>query len=122
MYTDERKPFGGTVIEIPQYGDRERQMIEVEKAIRRLKKKLEKENLIKILRERQYYRKPSEIKREKKKIAQRLYEKRKKKQEFRESMYENTKYVPRRRENENGAGNGRREHTASPAATTVYRA
>ena len=39
----------------------------VEKAMRVLKKKLMKDGLMKELRRRQYYQKPSEIKREKKK-------------------------------------------------------
>ena len=116
---EERKHYQGLFIEIPQYNDRDRQMIELEKALKRLKKKIEKDNLIKLLRERQYYRKPSEIKREKKKIAQRLWEKRRKKEEFRESMYSNTKYAPKKRE---GDRNGRRERPANTAPVTVYRA
>ena len=41
----------------------------VEKAIRSLKRKVQKQGLIKELRARQYYQKPSEIKREAKKAA-----------------------------------------------------
>ena len=40
----------------------------VEKAMRVLKKKLQKDGMMKELKRRQYYQKPSEIKREKKKI------------------------------------------------------
>ena len=48
----------------------------VEKAMRVLKKKLQKDGLMKELKLRQYYRKPSEIKREKKKQGIKNYKKR----------------------------------------------
>ena len=41
----------------------------LEKAMRVLKKKVQKEGLLREIKERQYYRKPSEIKREAKKQA-----------------------------------------------------
>ena len=47
----------------------------VEKAMRGLKKKLQKDGLMKELKSRQYYRKPSEIKREKKKQGIKNYKK-----------------------------------------------
>jgi|TARA_B100000214_G_C23513784_1_gene421845 small subunit ribosomal protein S21 len=47
----------------------------VEKAMRVLKKKLQKDGLMKELKLRQYYRKPSEIKREKKKQGIKNYKK-----------------------------------------------
>ena len=47
----------------------------VEKAMRVLKKKLQKDGLMKELKLRQYYRKPSEIKREKKKEGIKNYKK-----------------------------------------------
>ena len=47
----------------------------VEKAMRDLKKKLQKDGLMKELKLRQYYRKPSEIKREKKKQGIKNYKK-----------------------------------------------
>ena len=47
----------------------------VEKAMRVLKKKLKKDGLMKELKLRQYYRKPSEIKREKKKQGIKNYKK-----------------------------------------------
>ena len=47
----------------------------VEKALRVLKKKLQKDGLMKELKLRQYYRKPSEIKREKKKQGIKNYKK-----------------------------------------------
>ena len=47
----------------------------VEKALRVLKKKLTKDGMMKELRARQYYQKPSEIKREKKKEGIRRYKK-----------------------------------------------
>ena len=53
----------------------------LEKAMRVLKKKVIKESLVKELRARQYYQKPSEIKREKKKEGIKNYKKNKKKME-----------------------------------------
>ena len=53
----------------------------VEKAMRVLKKKLQKDGFMKELKERQYYRKPSEIKREKKKAGIANYKKNQKKKE-----------------------------------------
>ena len=47
----------------------------VEKAMRVLNKKLQKDGLMKELKLRQYYRKPSEIKREKKKQGIKNYKK-----------------------------------------------
>ena len=47
----------------------------VEKALRVLKKKLNKEGQMKELKQRQYYQKPSEIKREKKKEGIRRFKK-----------------------------------------------
>ena len=53
----------------------------LEKAMRVLKKKVMKEGLVKELRARQYYQKPSEIKREKKKEGIKNYKKKMKKLE-----------------------------------------
>ena len=53
----------------------------LEKAMRVLKKKVMKEGLVKELRARQYYQKPSEIKREKKKEGIKNYKKKQKKLE-----------------------------------------
>ena len=53
----------------------------LEKAMRFLKKKVMKEGLVKELRARQYYQKPSEIKREKKKEGIKNYKKNQKKLE-----------------------------------------
>ena len=53
----------------------------VEKAMRVLKKKLQKDGMMKELKLRQYYRKPSEIKREKKKAGIANYKKKQKKLE-----------------------------------------
>ncbi len=47
----------------------------VEKAMRVLKKKLQKDGMMKELKRRQYYQKPSEIKREKKKEGIRNFKK-----------------------------------------------
>ena len=55
----------------------------VEKAMRVLKKKLLKAGTLREYREKQYYRKPSEIKREKKKEGIKNY---KKQQKLRESL------------------------------------
>jgi len=51
----------------------------LEKAMRVLKKKVMKEGIVKELRARQYYQKPSEIKREKKKEAIKNWKKKQKK-------------------------------------------
>ena len=53
----------------------------LEKAMRVLKKKVMKEGIVKELRARQYYQKPSEIKREKKKEGIKNYKKKMKKLE-----------------------------------------
>ena len=94
-------PSQGTRIEIQKFDSRDRQMIELEKCLRRLKKKCEKDNIIKELKERQYYKKPSEVKREKVKNAKRLMEKNRKKAE----LYTNgSNYYPtKRKEKENGS-------------------
>ena len=47
----------------------------LEKAMRVLKKKVQKEGLLREIKERQYYRKPSEIKREAKKQGIKNYKK-----------------------------------------------
>ena len=47
----------------------------LEKAMRVLKKKVQKEGIVRELKERQYYRKPSEIKREAKKQGIKNYKK-----------------------------------------------
>ena len=53
----------------------------LEQAMRVLKRKVQKEGLVKELRERQYYKKPSEIKQEKKKEAIKNWKKKQKKLE-----------------------------------------
>ena len=53
----------------------------LEQAMRVLKRKVQKEGLVKELRERQYYKKPSEIKQEKKKEAIKNWKKQQKKLE-----------------------------------------
>ena len=53
----------------------------LEKAMRVLKKKIQKEGLMKELRRRQFYMKPSEIKREKKKEGIKNFKKKMKKQQ-----------------------------------------
>ena len=53
----------------------------LEQAMRVLKRKVQKEGLIKELRERQFYKKPSEIKQEKKKEAIKNWKKKQKKLE-----------------------------------------
>ena len=54
----------------------------LEKAMRVLKKKVMKEGIVKELRRRQYFQKPSEIKREKKKEGIKNYKKKQKKLEL----------------------------------------
>ena len=51
----------------------------VEQAMRVLKRKVQKEGLVKELRDRQFYKKPSEIKQEKKKEAIKNWKKKQKK-------------------------------------------
>ena len=93
-------PYQGSRIDVQRFDSRDRQMIELDKCLRRLKKKCEKDNIIKELKERQYYKKPSEVKREKVKNAKRLMEKNRKKAE----LYTNgNNYYPKRKEKENGS-------------------
>ena len=58
----------------------------LEQAMRVLKRKVQKEGLVKELRDRQYYTKPSAVKREKKKEAIKNYLKKKRKQERLEGL------------------------------------
>ena len=51
----------------------------LEQAMRVLKRKVQKEGLVKVLRDRQFYKKPSEIKQEKKKEAIKNWKKKQKK-------------------------------------------
>ena len=53
----------------------------VEQAMRVLKRKVQKEGLVKEIRDRQFYKKPSEIKQEKKKEAIKNWKKKQKKLE-----------------------------------------
>ena len=50
----------------------------IDKALRKLKKKLDKEGLIRICRDKRYYKKPSEVKREQNKRRKRRQAKQKK--------------------------------------------
>ena len=54
----------------------------LEKAIRVLKKKVQKEGIVRLLKQKQYYEKPSEIKRRKKKEGIRNFKKKMKKLEL----------------------------------------
>ena len=97
-------PSQGTRIEIQKFDSRDRQMIELEKCLRRLKKKCEKDNIVKELKERQYYKKPSEVKREKVKNARRLMEKNRKKEEFYYANIDNNNnFYKRKKEIDNGS-------------------
>jgi ribosomal protein S21 len=55
--------FAGTKIEVRSSDSREGQMREVEKALKVFKRKMEKDDIIKQLRDRKYYTKPSEKRR-----------------------------------------------------------
>jgi len=46
---------------VKQVNNKDRQMEELEKALKKLKKKLDKEGVFKLLRQRKYFSKPSEI-------------------------------------------------------------
>jgi len=99
----------GLRIEVRRMDSKESQMFEIDRCLRKLKKRCEKEGIFTILRDRQHYRKPSEIRREKAKVARRLAERRKKKQDERDALYENTKFVPvKRRFDERGENDNRR--------------
>ena len=93
----------GAVIIVERFDSRDRQLIELDKCIRRLKKNCEKDNTLKELKERQYYKKPSELRREKMKNAKRLMEKNRKKAEF---YNNNTSYFNKRKDKENGSRPG----------------
>jgi small subunit ribosomal protein S21 len=92
----------GLRVEVRRMDNKESQMFEIDRCLRKLKKRCEKEGIISTLRDRQHYRKPSEIRREKAKVARRLAERRKKKQDERDALYENTKFVPAKRFDERG--------------------
>jgi len=98
----EDKPRDGLCIEVRRMDNRESQMFEIDRCLRKLKKNCEKDGIFNILRDRQYYRKPSVIRREKAKVARRLAERRKKKQDERDALYEHTKFVPAKRYDERG--------------------
>ena len=111
----------GTRIEIQKFDNRDRQMIELEKCLRRLKKKCEKDNIVKELKERQYYKKPSEVKREKIKNARRLMEKNRKKEEsYYANIDNNSNFYKRKKEIDNGSRfRPNQTATTSPAAGTI---
>jgi len=103
-------------IDVLRFDSKDRQMIEIDKCLRRLKKKCEKDNILKELKERQYYRKPSEIKREKIKNAKRLMEKNRKKAEL---YTGNSNYYKGRKERENGSRLGSDTIRTSTTSTTA---
>ena len=106
---EEKSRETGLRIEVRRMDSKESQMFEIDRCLRKLKKRCEKEGIFTTLRDRQHYRKPSEIRREKAKVARRLAERRRKKQEERDALYENTKFVPvKRRFDERGENDHRR--------------
>jgi len=56
--------FTGIRVDVRPGNNKEEQMQNVEKAIKILKKKLEKDDVLRIIKERRYYTKPSALKRE----------------------------------------------------------
>lgn len=118
-YQQQYKPESSK-IEVLRFDNKDRQMIELDKCIRRLKKKCEKDNILKELKERQYYKKPSEVRREKAKNARRLMEKNRKKAELYNNGNGNS-YYKGRKENTNGSRFGsdssRTPVTRMPSAT-----
>ena len=56
--------FKGLVVEVRPSDNKEGQRIQLEKALKVLKKKLEKDGVLMDYKERRYYKKPSEIARE----------------------------------------------------------
>ena len=64
-------------IEIKQAKTQEKQMIELNKALKKLKKKLDREGVFTVLRQKKYFIKPSELKHQVE--MKRRHEKRKKK-------------------------------------------
>jgi len=67
MENNEIKPpeplkFSGMRVDVRPSDTKEGQMINVEKAIKILKKKMDKEDILRIIRERKYYTKPSALK------------------------------------------------------------
>lgn len=70
----EELKFSGLRIEVRQGNTKDEQMQNVEKAIKILKRKLEKEDVLRIIKERRYFTKPSQLKHAKKqKIERRRY-------------------------------------------------
>jgi ribosomal protein S21 len=86
---------------VKQYHNPELQLQEIDRCLKRLKKDLEREQTLTILKERQYYRKPSEIKREKEKMVKSLMERKRQKREAWEERYGDMKFVKRPNPNPN---------------------
>jgi len=55
--------FAGLQVEVRPAEGRDAQMFQLEKALKIFKKKLEKDNVLRIIKERRYFTKPSVIKR-----------------------------------------------------------
>jgi ribosomal protein S21 len=55
--------FTGIRVEVRQVEGKEAQLFQLDKALKIFKKKLEKDNVLRIIKERRYYTKPSALKR-----------------------------------------------------------
>jgi len=105
---EQENSLSGLYVEVRRMDSRDSQLFEVDRCIRKLKKRCEKDGLFGILRERQYYQKPSEIRRKKIKEARRLMKRNKRKQAEKDAVYENSKFVPRKSFEERSTNDSRR--------------
>ena len=85
-------------IVVKQFNNPELQSFELDKCLKRLKKELDKEGTLTYVKDRQFYKKPSEIRREKEKMVISLMKRRQRKKDLWEARWGDTKFVARKPE------------------------
>jgi ribosomal protein S21 len=83
---------------VKQFNNPELQTFELDKCLKRLKKELDKDKTLTDYKERQFYKKPSEKRREKQKIITSLMKRRQRKKDAWEAKWGDAKFIPRRPE------------------------
>ena len=83
---------------VKQFHNSDLQTQELDKCLKRLKKELDKEKILTEVKERQFYKKPSEKRREKEKMIASLMKKRQRKKDLWEAKWGDTKFVARKPE------------------------
>jgi ribosomal protein S21 len=86
---------------VKQFNNSDLQTQEIERCLKKLKKELERDGTFQELKDRQFHKKPSEIRREKDKLTRSLIERKKRKQEAWEERYGDIKFIKRKEENGN---------------------